>query len=289
MGKRKSKTKVIKVKGGGLSSSFDCYACHAENCIVVNINKDLIGTLRCRSCNFSAQYPCNPLDRAIDVYAMWVDQIHALNNGDEADLEDYLAGGEYSNMVKVEDKTPKKEAGGVKRKIVRDYNEIDGLGVEGDASEDEYDGDDLDVYDRDVVTDNTDDEDEDDGKKRGKKSSKKDKKSRKSMSDDEDEFGSDFGSDSEAESSKSKKSSRKSSKKDKKEKKDKKDDKKDKKSKKFRSNAPSDPAGEELVQLAQPKKEIVEKGAGNDVKQNDNQELEQIKAEMIPQSTGDQQ
>lgn len=247
MGKRKSKTKVIKVKSTGLRDSFDCFSCHGEDTIIVKISKDLIGTLRCRGCNFSAEYSCNPLDRAVDVYAMWSDQIHEMNTLDGDEVMDV-------ELIAPITQAPVKKEEKVKKVSVYGHDQTE---VAGDVSEDEYDGDDLDIVDEELVQ--TSDEE---GESKSSKKSKKDKKDRKvkresnSFGDDsqeEEEFDSDFGSDSDDGDKKKK------SKKDKKDRKSSKKDKKEKKSKKFRSNksdnvdpSSSNSADQEFVQLPPP-------------------------------------
>lgn len=71
---------MITKKKPTVAKVFDCLFCDHRETVEVAMNyRDGTGTLRCRQCGESRQYPINSLSAPIDVYSEWVDETDALN------------------------------------------------------------------------------------------------------------------------------------------------------------------------------------------------------------------
>lgn len=76
MAKRKSGRTPRKIKAAKLETRFDCPICSHENVVQCKITKlQKRGVAFCSVCE--AHYGCevNPLDKPIDIYHAWIDEI----------------------------------------------------------------------------------------------------------------------------------------------------------------------------------------------------------------------
>ncbi|PVU97855.1 hypothetical protein BB561_000248 [Smittium simulii] len=74
MGKRKTKTKLVKSSRPKLDTQFDCLFCNHEKTVSVTMSRDVkIGYLSCKVCKVTYEARINKLSMPIDVYSEWID------------------------------------------------------------------------------------------------------------------------------------------------------------------------------------------------------------------------